>query len=286
MTIDYDVLRGWKFEERRTPYAKHDNILYALSLGYGGDPMNLAELPFVYENDLKAVPSVLTVLGAPIAWAADPLTGIAWQRILHGEHRMTLHGLVKPEGVLRSTTRVSRVVDKGVGKGALVVTQRRITDDTDGTSLATIEHTSFCLDDGGFGRSDEAPEPLPQVPLTPPELVVTHTTSPGAALLYRLNGDRNPIHADPSAARAVGFDKPILHGLCTYGMATKAVLQNFCDNQPERLKSLSVRFSAPFFPGETLLVKLWRQAERVQFAAFSAQRGIAVLTHGLARVER
>lgn len=284
MAIDYPTLKHWPIPDQLTPYTAQDCIRYALSLGYGEDPMDARELPFVYEQGLVAVPSMVTVLGAPGAWATDPGTGIDWMRILHGEHRMTLHGSLPAQGCLRSRTRVSAVVDKGQGRGALVVTTREVTDEATGRRLASIEHTSFCRADGGFGPGDDAPPALPAVPQAPADTTVQLRTLPSAALLYRLNGDRNPIHADPAAARSAGFERPILHGLCTYGMAVRAVLRACCDNRPERLGSFSLRFSAPFTPGETLAVEIWRRGAQVQFRALALERGETVLTHGLAVV--
>lgn len=282
MAIDYRKLKAWKFEDQVNPYTERDCILYALGLGYGGNPLDAAELPFVYEERLKVVPTLFAVVGAPGAWAADPATGIDWLQILHGEHRMTPHAPAAPSGTLRSRTRVSPVIDKGVGRGALVVTERVISEEGSGKALATIEHVSFCRADGGIGETDEPLMPLPPVPDVAPEYVVSLPTAASAALLYRLNGDRNPIHADPQAAGKAGFDRPILHGLCTYGMAARAILGACCDNLPEQLGSLSLRFSAPFYPGETLRVELWRRGRSVHFRAIADERNVVVLTHGLA----
>lgn len=284
MAIDYARLKAWSFDDQLTRYTRDDCILYALGLGYGQDPLDPSELPFVYEEGLKTIPSMFTVLGAPGAWASDPGTGIDWMRILHGEHRMTLHGVPPPEGCLRSRTHVSRVVDKGEGRGALVITSREISDEANGTLLATIHHTSFCRADGGFGSGDAAPAMLPATPDSPAEATVKLQTSPSAALLYRLNGDHNPIHVSPGAAKSAGFDRPILHGLCTYGMAARAILREYCANDPTKLASLALRFSAPFIPGETLSVELWRRGSNIHFRAVAAERGQAVLTHGLATI--
>ncbi len=284
MSIDYSKLKSWPISDQLTSYTRKECILYALGLGYGQNPLNEEELPFVCEEGLLTVPSMFTVLGAPGAWASDAGTGIDWMRILHGEHRMTLHGTPPPEGVLRSRTRVSSVVDKGEGRGALVVTTREITDEASGNLLATIDHTSFCRSDGGFGGGDPVPPSLPAVPDGPAEITVKLQTAPSAALLYRLNGDLNPIHASPAAAKIAGFDQPILHGLCTYGMAARAILRACCGNRPEKLSSLSLRFSAPFYPGETLSVELWERGSNIHFRAVAAERGKAVLTHGLATI--
>lgn len=289
MTINYQALKRWAFEDILTPYTRKDCMLYALGLGYGGDPMDRDELAFVYEAGLKVVPSMLTILGAPGSWASNPATGIDWMRILHGEHRLTLHGALAPEGVLRSRTRVERIVDKGANRGALVITVRDISDEASGRMLASIEHTSFCRADGGFSTGEDGhdppPQALPAVPEGHPDLTVHLSTQPGAALLYRLNGDWNPIHADPVAAQSVGFQRPILHGLCTYGMAARAILRACCDQQPEKLGSLALRFSAPFYPGETLAVEIWRRGGQIHFRALAAERGVPVLTHGLATLQ-
>jgi acyl dehydratase len=286
MSIDYDLLRAWKFPEQISAYTDNDCIRYALSLGLGADPMDETDLPFVFEDGLRVVPTFLSVIGAPGAWTADPRSGINWMQLLHGEHRMRFFGVPKANGAIRSQTRVSRVVDKGAGKGALVVTERRITDATSGELLATIEHISFCRADGGFASAatpgDTAPEALPVVPQRTPDMVMSMQTPPSAALLYRLNGDRNPIHALPSAARKAGFDRPILHGLCTYGMAARALLKRACDDDPARLASLSVRFSSPFFPGETLRVEMWKSEGQVQLRALAEDRNVIVLSHGMA----
>ena len=177
MSIDYKRLKSWPFEDQLTPYTRKDCALYALGLGYADDPLDEDELAFVYEHGLKTVPSMFTVLGAPGAWASDPGTGIEWMKILHGEHRMTLHGAPPPEGCLRSHTRVSSVIDKGEGRGALVITTREITDESSGKLLATIDHTSFCRADGGFGSGDAAPPMLPGAPDAPAEATVALPTS-------------------------------------------------------------------------------------------------------------
>lgn len=289
MAIDYHRLRSWDFFEQVSTYTSNDNIRYALSLGFGTDPMNEADLPFVYEEGLHVVPTFLATVGAPGAWASHPRTGIDWMQILHGEHRMRFFAVPAASGAVRSQTRVSRVVDKGNGKGALVVTERRVEDHASGELLATVEHVSFCRADGGFATDttpgDAAPESLPAVPAHAPDITMSMPTLPGAALLYRLNGDRNPIHALPAAARQAGFDRPILHGLCTYGMACRALLKQACAGDPARLASLSVRFSAPFLPGETLRVEMWQgdgHDGQVQFRALAEERNVVVLSHGVA----
>ncbi|MFC7516743.1 MaoC/PaaZ C-terminal domain-containing protein [Herbaspirillum sp. GCM10030257] len=282
MAIDYHNLRNWKFEDRIDRYTARDCMIYALGLGYGSDPIDENELRYVHEEQTAVVPTFLATIGAPNGWAADPATGIDWLKILHGEHRMTFHAPMAAHGAVRSTTRVSRVVDKGAGKGALVVTIREITDAETGKPLATVEHVSFCRADGGFGQGDEAPEALPGTPERVPDQVVLLSTLPQQALLYRLNGDLNPVHVLPHMARTAGFDRPILHGLCTYGMAARALLQIYAPTAPERLTGIAARFSSPVFPGESLRTEVWRDGSRLQFRVLAHERDKVVLSNGVA----
>lgn len=284
MAIQYERLRNWHFADRTDRYTTRDSMLYALTLGYGQQPDDAHDLRYVYEQDTLAVPTLLAVVGAPGAWTADPGTGIDWLRLLHGEHRMTFHAPVPAEAAVTSRTRVTHVVDKGAQKGALVVTAREVCDADSGAPLATIEHVSFCRADGGFGRGDAPPEPLPPTPATPAHDTVLIPSLPQAALLYRLNGDLNPIHALPAMAAQAGFERPILHGLCTFGMAARALLRTYCPGEPARLRQFAVRFSAPMYPGETLRVEAWRDGGKVQFRAWAHERNVAVLSNGVAAI--
>jgi acyl dehydratase len=288
MTIDFHQLRHWAFDDQISPYVEDDCIRYALSLGIASNPLDDDDLRYVHEDRTRVVPTFLATVGAPGPWAADPRTGIDWMQILHGEHRMRFYGTLSAAGRLQSTTRVSRVIDKGAGRGALVVTERSIADHDSGQLLATVEHVSFCRADGGFATSDiPGDKPLDALPATPsvePDMVMDMPTLPNAALLYRLNGDRNPIHVLPEAAQKAGFDRPILHGLCTYGMAARAILKRACASVPSRLASLSARFSSPVLPGDTLRAEMWRAEGGVRFRMVAAERGVAVLTNGVADI--
>ena len=285
MPINYDQLKNWTFEDRTDTYSVRDSMIYALTLGYADDLSCPDDLRYVYERDTLAVPTMLATIGAPGAWATNPVLGINWVKLLHGEHRMRFHARVRPEASVTSRTRVTRVVDKGADKGALVVTEREISDAADGTLVATVEHVSFCRADGGFGQGDEAPQALPRVPQDEPTAVVALKTTTQAAALYRLNGDLNPIHLLPDMARKAGFDRPILHGLCTYGMAARGLIRLFCPVNPERMKSFAVRFSAPFYPGETLVIEAWQRGHMVHFRALSRERSLVVLDNGVAELE-
>lgn len=294
MAIDYSRLRCWPIPEQRSHYGEDDCIRYALSLGMGADPLDAFDLPYVYEGargaaPMPVMPTLLSVVGAPGAWATDPGTGIDWLQILHGEHRMRFHAPLAPAAEVLSQTQVSRVVDKGAGRGALVVTERRVSDAATGQLLATVEHVSFCRADGGFATpgqpGDEPLEALPALPQRAADVSWDMPTLPGAALLYRLNGDRNPIHASPEAARRAGFERPILHGLCTFGMAARALVRLACGNDAARLAGIAARFSAPVIPGDTLTAQLWHEdGGALRFAVWAKERQCMVLSHGTAEV--
>ncbi len=293
MAIDYQSLRHWTIPDQRSRYDETDCIRYALSLGMGADPMDALDLPYVYEGargaaPMPVMPTLLSVVGAPGAWATDPGTGIDWMQILHGEHRMRFHAPLAPNAEVLSQTAVSHVVDKGVGRGALVVTERRVSDAATGQLLATVEHVSFCRADGGFATPDHPGDgplaALPALPERPADVSWDMPTLPGAALLYRLNGDRNPIHASPEAARKAGFEQPILHGLCTFGMAARAIVRMACGNEAGRLAGIAARFSAPVIPGDTLTAQLWHEDGQLRFSVWAKERQRMVLSHGTAEV--
>lgn len=292
--LNDEVLRRWPFAEVVSTYNEDDCIRYALSVGIASNPLDEDDLRYVVEPDLQVLPTFLATLGAPGAWASHPDTGIDWIKILHGEHRMRFFQALCARGVLRSRTRVTGLLDKGEGKGALVTTTRDVSDARSGQLLAQIEHVSFCRADGGYSRnrgsSDAVLAPLPAVPARAANAHMEMPTPKNAALLYRLNGDRNPIHAVPSAWREAGFEQPVLHGLCTYGMAAQALVKLAGEGNAARLGSLAARFCAPVYPGETLVLSLWHGddtecGQSLYFEVHAKERGIKVLSHGAAEVK-
>lgn len=284
MALDPQALKNWVFDERRQTFSDRDTLLYALSLGFGSDPLNAKELPFVYEQQLRAVPTMAAVLCHLGSWIGDTRTGATRAKVVHGEQRMIFHTPLPPAGNLVARSRVLGVQDKGADKGALVHVERVIANADNGQDLVTIVQTSFCRADGGFGTSFGPALELHSLPLRTPDLVLETSTRADAALLYRLNVDRNPLHADPVAAERAGFPRPILHGLCTYGISARMILTRLLDYQPERLLSLDVRFSSVVYPGETLAFEFWLDDKTVSFQAFSKERGKKVLDNGRALV--
>lgn len=282
MPIDYDKLRNWPFPDLEHSYTERDTMLYALGVGCGHDPLDPADLRHVYEDGLRALPTMAVVLGYPGFWLKDPATGVDWRKVLHGEQGLILHRPLPAAATVIGRSRVTGIVDKGAGKGALLFSERDVIDKADGALLCTVTSTTFMRGEGGFG-GPAGPTPAPHpMPDGDPALVVELPTLPQAALIYRLSGDFNPLHADPAVARAVGFDRPILHGLATYGVAGRAILKACCDGDPARLKRLDVRFSAPVYPGETIRTEIWTDGTTVSFRCHAVERDTVILNNGLA----
>jgi acyl dehydratase len=285
MAIDYDKIKNWHFPDIEQTYTAKDSILYALGVGYGHDPMDEAQLRFVYEKNLCAAPTMPVVMGHPGFWMMNPATGIDWVKIVHGEQSLRIHHRIPAAGAVIGRMRVKAIVDKGKDKGALVYQERNVIDKASGTVLATLDHVTFCRGDGGIGKSDPAPPAPPVVPEGTPDATCDLPTLPQAALIYRLCADLNPLHAEPAVAKAAGFPRPILHGLCTYGVAGHAVLKTFCAYDPEKLVALSVRFSSPVFPGETIRTEMWRRNDTVLFRSRVPGRDVVVLNNCVATIK-
>ena len=277
--IDYDRLMGFQIPEVRQTLTARDTILYALSVGLGADPLDARQLDFVdHHRGLRAMPSMAVVLAHPGFWTADADTGIDAVRVVHGEQSITLEGPLPTAGVIVGRTRITGLVDKGPGKGALMYTRKEVLD-AEGRLLATADATVFMRGDGGFGGPSGPVHPPHPAPEGVPDLVIDLPTRPEQALYYRLNGDDNPLHADPDFAARAGFPRPILHGLCTMGVITHALLRGLCEYDPARLRSVGLRFSAPVYPGETIRTEIWRNGG---FRARVVERDAMVVSNGLA----
>lgn len=284
MALNAAALHDWVFEDRTQTYTDRDTMLYALSLGFGSDPLDRDELRFVYEKNLVALPSMAVVLCHLGAWIADPLTGATRSKVVHGEQRVFVHKPLPPTGRLVSKARILGVQDKGVDKGALIHVERAMSDADTGEALVTVINTSFCRADGGFKGSFGPTFQNHVLPERAAEHVVDLPVRPDAALLYRLNVDRNPLHVDPEAAERAGFARPILHGLCTYGMAARAILSSVLGYRADRLRSLEGRFSSAVYPGETLRFELWVDSDVVSFRATVPARRKTVFDNGRAEI--
>lgn len=284
MAINYQALLNRSFAPVEQHYTRQDSILYALALGLGSDPLDSRQLAYVYEPSQQVFPTLPMVLGYPGFWAREADTGIDWRRLVHAEQSLHLHAPLPAEGRVIGHTRITEIIDKGADKGALLYLERRVVDADTGVLLATVNQVSMLRGDGGFG-GPSGPVPAPhRLPEREPDRVCDLPTLPQAAMLYRLCGDDNPLHIDPAVARDAGFPRPILHGLCTLGVAVHGLLRSVLDYRGERLASLGVRFTAAFYPGETLRCEFWIDDDQVSFRARSLERDIQVLGAGFARL--
>jgi acyl dehydratase len=285
MAIDYQRLKNWPFQEVEHKYTAKDTILYALGLGLGADPMDREQLRFVYEDGLKALPTMAVVLALPGQWSKNPESGVNWKLVLHGEQGVVLHRPLPPAGTVVARTVIDEIIDKGEDKGALVYSHRDVRDKETGALLASLSSTSFLRGDGGFGGPSGPTRAVHGLPERAPDIACDIATLPQAALIYRLSGDYNPLHADPEVAKTAGFPRPILHGLCTFGVAGHALLRALCGYDAARLKRMEVRFSSPVFPGETVRTEMWEEGGgRFGFRCKVVERDVVVINNGLAEI--
>jgi acyl dehydratase len=285
MPLDYNKVRNWPIPTATQEITLRDTILYALGVGVAdSNPVAPDDLKFVYEEGLVALPTMAVTLAPGPFWMQDPETGIAWQKILHGEQMLTVHRPLPPSCTVISLNSIDDIYDKGADKGAVMYLTRKLFDQANGELLMTVRSSAFMRGNGGFGgKTDGAPQPHPVPSDRSPDSVLDLATRPEQAVLYRLSGDYNPLHIDPAVARAGGFERPILHGLCSYGIAGRAVLKLLCDNEPARLKRLDVRFASPAYPGETIRTEVWRESGgRAAFRARVVERDVVIINNGLA----
>lgn len=280
--MNIDRLIDWPFGDVEQTYTARDTLFYALSVGAGSDPCDERQLRYVYEAGLQALPCMAVVLGHPGPWGAHPDTGIDMRQVVYAEQALTLHRPLPLSATVRARERVVAVADKGPDKGSLLVTERRLWEASSGEPLATLQATLMCRGNGGHGQQHGEISPAEALPVRAPDDIVYLPTLPQQALLYRLNGDMNPLHADPKAAHRVGFERPILHGLATFAFAVRAVLQAYGADEADRLLAFRARFSAPVYPGDILRFELWRENARVGVRAYSEPRGSKVLDLGWA----
>lgn len=253
-----------------------DTLLYAVGVGAGTN-----ELPFTTENskgiDQQVLPSFAVIAGAGGA-AMAAVGDIDWTQLVHGEQAFELAGPIPVSGTVRTTSRITGIYDKG--KGAVIATESTSVDAKTGEPRFTTRSSVFIRGAGGFGGERGPSGPRNTAPDRPADVEISYLTSPDQALVYRLSGDRNPLHADPEFAKLAGFDRPILHGLCTYGFTGRALLHGLCGSDPARFKSMEGRFSAPVFPGDELTVSMWRTGDGEALFTTRTQHGQIVISEG------
>jgi acyl dehydratase len=286
MTIDHERLLNWKIPEKRQAYTLRDTLFYALSVGFGGDPQDAGQVRYVYEKDLAVVPSMATALAAPGGWLRDPGTGVNSVGLLAAEQSFEIHRPLPVEGAVIGKSRVTEVADLGAERGAAIYTEREVYDERTNELLATVSATTVSRRDGGFGGPPRKSRLRAAMPERAPDAVREIVAPGNAALLYRLHNPIDPkhpdMHADLDLMRRLGHPQPTLHGLYMMGVACHALLRALCAYDARRLKSMSVRFSALGYVGDTLRTEMWRDGDAVLFQMRAVERDKIVLSNGRA----
>lgn len=284
MPINYESLMAMNNLGQEYNYTDREVMLYAYAIGMGADPMDERELAFVNEaaaiaRPLKVVPTFASV-AAPGAQPGDMTHMLTLAMLVAGERDIIFHKPLSAAAHIVADSSVVGVYDKGKNKGAVICYQT-VLKTADGEPMATVAGSLFARADGGFGGpSSSQPEPY-RVPTRAPDKIVDIKTRPDQALIYRLCGDRNPLHSDPEYARRGGFPRPILHGMCTYGIACRGILQTYADYDPSAFRRHAARFSSPVYPGETVTLAIWKDGDVISFEAKVMARGVTVMKNGM-----
>lgn len=283
MPFNPQRLLAHPFADQFEDYDARATMFYALSVGLGADPLDRGQLGYVYEQGLRAFPAMAHVLAMELGWIFDPENGIDLPQLLHVESGMAMHRPLPPAGRVKSRLTIPHIFDRGKAKGAVLRFERDLHDASSGALLATVSGTFLLRGNGGFGGEPGNALPPAEIPDRAPDKICDLPTLPQAALLYRLNNDPNPLHADPDVARQAGFERPILHGACTYAVACHAFLRAITGYDGPLLRRFDARFSAPVFPGETIRTEFWELGpNRHAFRALALERNAVVLNNGLA----
>ena len=281
MPINYDEIMSLKSENIEISYTDKDSILYGLGVGLGNDPMNMDELKYVYENGQIALPSMATNFQyhSSLLMSAN----LNFIMVVHGEQKLSIINPIPVSGEFVADMKVINCFDKGASKGAIVEVETTVKLKSDRTEICKLISTTFARGDGGFGGPESPPQKVYE-PEGTPDIVDEITTKPDQALIFRLSGDYNPLHSDPNFAKAAGFPKPILHGLCTYGVACRSIVKTACDKDVKKLKSFNCRFSSPVFPGETIVTEMWKNGNIINFQSKVKERDKIILKNGVSEI--
>ena len=277
MPIDPSKALGYEFPASGTSWTQDDVILYHLGVGAGVPATDAAELQYTYEKNLKVLPSfgVVPVFGSLGGLAGIPGLEFNFAMLLHGEQDIEIHRPLPVAAKISSKGKVAGLYDKG--KAALAILEVA-TSEQGGGPLFTNRFSLFLRGEGGFG-GESGPKAGNLTPEREPDHVVESPTLPQQALLYRLCGDKNPLHADPEFAKMGGFDTPSLHGLCSFGMVCKAVVDAALEGDTSKVTRYQARFAGVMFPGETIVSSLWKEGDKILVSAKTKERGTPVITN-------
>ncbi|MFN6549317.1 MaoC/PaaZ C-terminal domain-containing protein [Mycolicibacterium septicum] len=281
MPIDLDKALGAELEPIEFSWTSSDIQLYHLGLGAGADPMNTRELSYLVDDTPQVLPTFGNVavsfhMTEPPK-VQFPGIDIELSKVLHASEAVSVPGPIPTSGTAKSVQRFTEIWDKG--KAAVIVSESTVTDPS-GTVLWTTKRSIFARGEGGFG-GERGPATSAELPDRAPDIEISLPTLPQQALLYRLCGDRNPLHSDPAFAAAAGFDRPILHGLCTYGIGCKAIVDNLLDGDVSQVASYGARFAGVVFPGETLQANIWKEDGKFIGVLTAPSRDNAVVLSGV-----
>jgi acyl dehydratase len=281
MAINYEEIMSLEDKGLEFSYTQRDSIIYGLGIGLGKDPMDTTELKYVYENGLIAFPSMATNFQykSPLLLKAK----LNMLMVVHGEQGITLHQPMPSNAHVFLDTRVINCFDRGESKGAIIETETKVRLKKDDSPLCTLISKTFARGDGGFGGED-VPASTPIELDSNPDIIHEVTTTEDQALIFRLSGDSNPLHSDPNFAKMAGYPKPILHGLCSYGVACRSIVETLCEKDSKKLKKFNVRFSSPVFPGETIVTEMWKKDDEIHFQSKVKERDKVVLKNGVCEI--
>lgn len=282
MAFDPQRLLAWDFGEQRQTYDARDAIIYALGVGLPIAPGESSDGNFLLEDRLRVLPSFAVTLATPGMWPKKPELEIDWVKVLHMAHAARFEAPLPAAAEVTSRATITELYDRGADKGAVCVVQRQVRDAANGTLYCTIDQTVALRGNGGFGGAPMPKADRPQMPDRMPDHTERIQTSPRAALIYRLSGDTNPLHADYDVARKAGYPQPILHGLASYGTACAVILRAFCGGDPVRMKSLDLRFAGVVMPADALDFACWKDGSRVLFEVRVGNR--TVIDQGVSEV--
>lgn len=283
MSIAQLALR--QFPPTTQSYTQRDTILYALGIGVGSEPADPLHLRFVYENGLLSLPTFATALASPTAWMWEPGNGIDGQQLVALSHELEIFHELPTAGTVTSQVRVTNVFDRGREKGALIHWERSLTDAVSGKLLSRLSARALARGNGGFGGAAPPARAVEHIPDRQPDFHEMWNTTKAQALIYRLSGDDNLLHVDPVVAQGAGFERPILHGLCSLGAVAFLIVKIACAGEPSRLRCISTRYAGIAYPGEALVIELWQEEDGWVFRCKSYERNRVVLDGGIAVVD-